>query len=59
MKPNMSFQERSRLAMEQLAKQEPVTWEQALAQVKWLKEQSTSKNKKGRNLDSDNENNND
>lgn len=43
---NISFQERARLSLEQLSKQPPITLEMARAQVKWLKEISTSKNKK-------------
>ncbi|WP_165587173.1 hypothetical protein [Flavobacterium sp. MEB061] len=42
----ISFQERAKLGMEILAKQGPVTLEQARAQVKRLKEASTSKVKK-------------
>ena len=49
MRPNMSFQERAKLGMELLAKQPPVTLEQARAQVLWLKKQSNAKNKKKRN----------
>jgi len=44
----ISFQERAKLSMEQIAKQGPVTLEQARAQAKWLKEVSTSKEKKQR-----------
>ena len=39
----ISFQERAKLSMEQLSKQLPVTLEVASAEVKWLKEISTSK----------------
>jgi len=42
---SMSFQERAKLGMELLAKQKPVTLEEAQAQVKWLKEQSSKTNK--------------
>ena len=42
----ISFQERAQLAMENLSKQSPVTYEQALKQVKKLKEQSPIKVKK-------------
>ncbi|WP_170214157.1 hypothetical protein [Flavobacterium pectinovorum] len=44
----ISFKERARLSMEQLAKQGPVTLEQARAQAKWLSEVSKSKEKKQR-----------
>lgn len=46
MEYNMSFEERAKLSMEQLSKQKPVTLAEARAQVKWLKDLSTSKNKK-------------
>lgn len=42
----MSFQERAKLGMEKLSKQLPVTLEKARKQVKTLKNQSSSKNKK-------------
>lgn len=45
----ISFQERVKLAMEQLSKQSPVTLENAKKQVEFLKQKSTSKNKKHRN----------
>lgn len=45
----MSFQERSKLGMEKLSKQLPITLEKARKQAQKLKEQSTSKNKKSRN----------
>jgi hypothetical protein len=45
----MSFQERARLAKEQLSKQSPVTLEMALKQVQFLKTPSNSKFKKQRN----------
>ena len=51
MKKILSFEERAKLAMEALAKQPPVTIEEVRAQVKWLKEKSTSKNKKVRPSD--------
>jgi hypothetical protein len=38
MKPNTSFQELARLAMEQIEKQGPVTLEQARGQVLWIKD---------------------
>lgn len=44
----ISFQERARLGMEQLAKQKGVTLEQARAQAKRLSEASKSKVKKQR-----------
>jgi len=44
----ISFKERAKIAMEQLAKQPPVTLEQARAQAKWLSEVSKSKEKKQR-----------
>ncbi|MFA9194835.1 hypothetical protein AAGV33_10480 [Flavobacterium sp. FBOR7N2.3] len=39
----ISFQERAKLGMEMLSKQSPVTLEEARAQVKLLKDRSTSK----------------
>ena len=45
----ISFQERAKLAMEQLSKQLPYTYEQALKQVQQLKEMSQTKEKKQRN----------
>ncbi len=45
----ISFQERAKLAMEQLSKQSPVTYEKALEQVKRLKEMSQVEVKKQRN----------
>jgi hypothetical protein len=36
-KSGMSFQERARLGMEQISKQEPVTLEEIRAQVLWVK----------------------
>lgn len=44
----MTFEERAKLSMEQIAKQEGVTIEQARAQAKWLSEASKSKDKKKR-----------
>lgn len=44
----MSFKERAELGMKILAKQPPVTLEQARAQAKWLSESSKSKDKKQR-----------
>lgn len=44
----ISFQERTKLGMEQQSKQSPVTLKDALEQVKWLKTKSTSKSKKQR-----------
>lgn len=46
MKYDISFEERAKLSMEQLSKQQPVTLAEAKAQAKWLKTSSTSKNKK-------------
>lgn len=46
----MSFKERAELGMKILAKQKPVTLEQAKAQAKRLSENSTSKEKKRRIL---------
>ena len=45
----ISFQERAKLAMEQLSKQSPITLDSAKKQVELLKQKSTSKNKKQRN----------
>lgn len=42
---NLSFQERAKLSMEHLSKQQPVTLQEAKAQAVWLKKISTSKNK--------------
>lgn len=39
----ISFEERAKIGMEMLSRQPPVTFEQARAQAKWLKEMSTSK----------------
>ena len=44
----LTFKERAEIGMKQLAKQKPVTLEQARAQAKWLSETSTSKEKKKR-----------
>ena len=44
----ISFQERAKLAMEQLSKQSPITLETARKQAKQLQTKSTSKNKKQR-----------
>ena len=44
----IAFQERARLSMEQISKQEPVTLKMARAQAKWLSEVSTSKEKNKR-----------
>ena len=38
----MSFQERAKLATEQLSKQSPVTLKEAREQAQWLKTKSTS-----------------
>ena len=43
-----SFQERARLGMEKLSKQSPTTLEKAREQAQRLKDQSTTKSKKGR-----------
>jgi hypothetical protein len=42
----MSFQERAKLGMEQLSKQQPVSLKEAREQVKWLKAKSTERNRK-------------
>jgi hypothetical protein len=44
----ISFQERAKLSMEQLAKQPPVTLEEARAQAERLKNNSVSLDKKKR-----------
>jgi Fe-S cluster assembly ATPase SufC len=44
----LSFQERAKLGMEQLAKQKPVTIEEARAQAERLRKASQSKDKKQR-----------
>ena len=44
----ISFQERAKLAMEQLSKQSPITLEKAKKQAELLKQKSISKNKKQR-----------
>ncbi len=44
----MSFQERTKLGMEQLSKQSPVTLAMALKQVEKLKAQSKTEHKKKR-----------
>jgi hypothetical protein len=44
-----SFQERAKLGMEKLSKQSPITLEKAREQAQRLKDQSTSKSKKGKN----------
>ncbi len=44
----ISFQERTKLGIEQQSKQLPVTLEEARKQVEWLKTKSTSKSKKQR-----------
>ncbi len=41
----ISFQERAKLAMEQLSKQSPITLEKAKKQAELLKQKSISKNK--------------
>ena len=45
----LSFNERAKLAMENLSKQSPYTLEEAKKQVLWLKQNSTAKKKKLRN----------
>lgn len=45
---SMSFQERAKLAMDQLSKQSPVTLKMAKEQALVLKTKSISKNKKQR-----------
>lgn len=42
----ISFQERAKLAMENLSKQLPVSLEKARQQVQWLKQNSTTNKKK-------------
>ena len=42
----ISFQERAKLGMELLSKQQPVTLKEAKEQVNWLKSQSSAKSKK-------------
>jgi hypothetical protein len=44
----ISFQKRAKLSMEQLAKQPPITLEEARAQAEWLKNNSVSLDKKKR-----------
>ncbi|MEM9846267.1 MAG: hypothetical protein AAF847_00155 [Bacteroidota bacterium] len=44
----ISFQERTAKAMMRLAKQQPVTLEEAKKQVEWLKKKSKTKHKKQR-----------
>ena len=44
----ISFEERTRLALENLSKQAPVTLEEARAQAQWLKLTSKSEFKKSR-----------
>ncbi|MFH6990010.1 hypothetical protein ACHRVW_19895 [Flavobacterium collinsii] len=44
----MSFKERAELGVKILAKQKPVTLEQARAQAKWLSEISVTKEKRKR-----------
>jgi hypothetical protein len=44
----LTFKERAEIGMKMLAKQKPVTLEQARAQAKWLSEVSISKEKKKR-----------
>ncbi|HXU26986.1 MAG TPA: hypothetical protein VN698_07130 [Bacteroidia bacterium] len=48
MKTTLTFQERTKLAMELLAKQKPVTLEEAREQAKWLSSISSNKVKKKR-----------
>jgi hypothetical protein len=48
MKYTMSFQERAKLALEQLSKQSPITLKMAKQQAHQLKSQSISKVKKHR-----------
>jgi hypothetical protein len=42
----LTFKERAEIGMKMIAKQKPVTLEQASAQAKWLNEMRTSKEKK-------------
>lgn len=44
----ISFEERAKLGMEQLAKQPPITLEKAKAQAEWLRKASQLKDKKQR-----------
>lgn len=44
----ISFRERAALAMINLSKQKPITLEEMRAQVKWLKENSKTKERKRR-----------
>jgi hypothetical protein len=44
----LRFKERAEIGMKMIAKQKPITLEQARAQAKWLSEMSTSKEKKNR-----------
>nr|WP_315151360.1 hypothetical protein [uncultured Flavobacterium sp.] len=44
----LTFKERAEIGMKMIARQKPVTLEQARAQAKWLSEMSTSKEKKNR-----------
>lgn len=46
----MSFEERAKLGMEKLSKQLPITLEKAKKQAQILREQSSAKNKKSRDL---------
>mgnify|MGYP001578380587 CR=1 FL=1 len=46
MKSGMTFQELTKLSMEELSKQPPVTLEQARKQVEELKQKSVSRDKK-------------
>lgn len=39
----MTFEDLAKAGAEELAKQPPITYKQALAQVKWLKENSTTR----------------
>ncbi len=45
---NISFKERAKLAMENLSKQSPVSYEKAIQQVQRLKEMSQTNQKKRR-----------
>ncbi len=43
---NISFEEKAKLATELLSKQSPISYEKALKQVQWLKQNSIANKKK-------------
>lgn len=43
----MTFEERNKLATDQLAKQKPITLEEAKAQAKWIKDNAVGGYRKG------------